>query len=128
MLCFSHGGSASQYESQGVGRRLILNLEEDELRFCKFALLTSWLTLTVCLSLLHLHPSGVGHKGVASPTVKVRKGDRLEKCSSYRYDTHILTSLCMEGCLPLLTSAQAEPGDGSSQCGSPFSSSLWAFH
>lgn len=126
ILCFTHGGA--QYESQGAGRRLILNSEEDKLRLCEFALLTSWLTLTVCISLLHLRPSVVRHKGVASPMVKVRKGDGFKNHSSYRYDIHILISLCMEGCLLLLTGAQAELGDGSSWGSSPFSSSTRALH
>lgn len=83
-----------------MGRSLILNSEEDELRLCKFALLASWLILTVCLSLLHLCPALVGHGGVAFPAVKTRKGEMLENCncSSYRQDTHTQASLCTEGC------------------------------
>lgn len=85
-------------KSGSLGRSLILNSEEDELRLCKFAPLASWLMLTVCLSLLHLCPPLVGHGGVAFPAVKTRTGEVFENCSSYRQDTHTQASLCTEGC------------------------------
>lgn len=48
---------------------------------------------------------------MAFPTVKVRKDEALESCSSYGYDIRIQTSLCAEGCTPHRSAGEAGRGE-----------------
>lgn len=78
------------------GRSLIFTSEEGEPVFCKFAQLTSWLILTVCLSLLH--PSSPS-EGCSLSFKGGEQGRRFGSGFSCRCNSHIQLSQSVEAAL-----------------------------